>query len=165
MQPSNDEQTTPWLYQLWQETLKYPGGRWLFSRFLAWKIPYSGSLRAQVRRLEPGYCLLQVKDRPALRNHLGSIHALALANAGELCSGLALHTMLPNRLRGIPVEIHTQYLQKARGTLRAHGRLMDPLPESEGEIRVEGKIENNEGKIVAITIVKWTIAPRPDRTA
>ncbi len=157
----NSHTSPPWLYRWWLKCLKVPAGRWLFSRGLAWAIPYSGNLRASILEMRPGHCLLRLRDRRALRNHLHSIHALALANAGELCSGLALHTVLPNHLRGIPVEISTRYLSKARGPLLATGSILDPMPECEGEVRVQGELKNTSGEVVAITTVQWKIAPRP----
>ncbi len=150
------------LLRRWRSLSALPGGKWLFSRLLGWMVPYSGNLGASIRVLEPGHCLLRIHDRRALRNHLRSIHALALANAGELCSGLALYTQLPPRLRGIPVELCTRYVQKARGSLLAEGRVLDALPEQEGDVCVEGCITDDQGQTVAITQVRWRISPLSD---
>ena len=154
----------PWLYRMWLQCRRWPLGSRLFSWAMNRKIPYSGNLHAHVCELSPGHCLLQIRERKALRNHLHSLHALALANAGELCSGLALHTLLPNHQRGIVLEICSRYLHKARGKLLAQGRVLDPLPETEGEIRVQGELRNEAGDIVSVTEVRWKIGLKPQST-
>ncbi len=159
----DEKPNLPWLYRLWLQCNHWPLGGQLFSWVLNHKIPYSGNLRARVRELSPGHCLLEIRERRALRNHLRSLHALALANAGELCSGLALHTLLPNHQRGIVLEICTRYLHKGRGRLQARGRVLDPLPETEGEIRVLGEIRDGAGEIVSVTEVRWKIGLQPQR--
>ena len=71
-----------------------PGGHYILSRIIAWKIPYSATIGARIVVLEPGYARLILKDKRSIRNHLNSIHAVALTNLGELTSGLALNTAL-----------------------------------------------------------------------
>ena len=44
-----------------------------------------------------------LKDKRAIRNHLDCIHAIALANLGELASGLALLSIIEPSLKAIVV--------------------------------------------------------------
>src|SRR5690606_20099926 len=96
-----------------------PGGPKLFDAFMAQNIPYTGSIRAEVEVLRAGYAKVFLKDRPAVRNHLASIHAAALANLAEYAGNLALAYSLPDDARFIVKTLHVEYLKKARGTLSA----------------------------------------------
>ena len=103
----------------WKLLSRLPGGNWLFSWILGKVAPYAGTLGAQIDELGPGQVRARMPDRRSLRNHLGSIHAWALANLGEMSLGLAMTALQPPNGRWIPVKLEVEYLKKARGTLLA----------------------------------------------
>ena len=148
------------LLGLWRRLAPLPGGRWLFGRLIAWGIPYSASIRAKVRLLEPGHCLLLLRDRRGVRNHLRSIHAVAITNAGELASGLAMTTALPAGTRAIVTRLSTEYLKKARGTIVVECRVADvPHPKVPMEVLVEAILTDGAGDVVAKVQATWRVAP------
>ena len=121
-------------------------------------VPYTGALGARVEELEPGYARLTLRDRRGVRNHLGSVHAVALANLAEVTSGLAMLTSLPENARGIVVHIGVEYLKKARGTLTAKCRC--PTPSGiEETVTVTADVMNASGEVVARAEVRWLIRP------
>ncbi len=149
------------IYPLWQSLSARPGGRWLFNRMLRWRVPYSGALGARVEDLQPGRSHISLRDRRAVRNHLNSIHAIALANLGEMASGLALMSALLPTQRAIVVALHIEYLKKARGRLHAEGRC--ELPEVKGptDCTVQAEIRDAAGEAVARVRVQWRLDLRP----
>ena len=134
-----------------------PGGRFLFSRLIGFKIPYSATIGARIVVLEPGYAKLALKDKKKIRNHLNSIHAVALTNFGELTSGLALNTTLPANIRGIVIQITTDYVKKARGTLVAECRCKPPAVTNDMDYTVEAVIKDQQQDIVANVKVIWRL--------
>lgn len=150
----------PLLLRLWQRLRPLPGGRLLFSRLLGILVPYSGTIRAGVTTLEEGHAEVSLRDRRRVRNHLASVHAVALVNLGELAGGLAVVTALPPDVRGIPVRLDTEYLRKARGTLHAVGRFVPPPVDEGGEAIVQVPIRDATGEIVARVTATWSLSRR-----
>jgi acyl-coenzyme A thioesterase PaaI-like protein len=147
----------------WDRLSRLPGGRWLFSRLLRFVNPYSGAVGARVEELQPGHARLTLTDRRAVRNHLNSVHAIALANIAELASGLAMLSALPDTVRGIPTGISIQYLKKARGVLTAEARVVIPTVTGDMNFEVTSTVKNAAGEEVAHATVSWKLGLIPGR--
>jgi acyl-coenzyme A thioesterase PaaI-like protein len=145
------------LLQLWRRLSPLPGGTWLFSMIFGWRVPYSGSVRPHIRVLTPGHAEVEIPDRRANRQHLGSIHAIALLNVAEQASGLALLTGLPDGIRGIVTQISMQYFKKARGTIRAVSRVVAPTVTDDIDFDVTVDCLNLGGDVVARATVRWRL--------
>lgn len=156
--PTNDSAVR--MRQAWQWLRPLPGGRWLFSYFLGWIIPYTGSVHPEVLDLEPGYARIRMRDRRRVRNHLRSIHAIALTNLAEVTSGLAMTAALPTAIRGIVVRITIDFEKKARGTLTAECRCAVPVVTDRLEFPVTAVVRDDAGETVARATVHWLLAPR-----
>jgi acyl-coenzyme A thioesterase PaaI-like protein len=148
------------LLALWRRLAPLPGGKTLFSWIVGRTVPYSGSVRPRVLDLEPGYARIGLSDRRAVRNHLASIHAIALANIAELTSGLAMTTALQPHARGILTRISIEYLKKARGELIAEARCDVPEITDDVEHEFISSVRDSAGDVVARATARWRLGPR-----
>jgi acyl-coenzyme A thioesterase PaaI-like protein len=144
---------------LWERLHHRPGGRWLFSRLLGFIVPYTGSIGATVLELRPGFARVERMDRRRVRNHLNSIHAIALANLAEVTSGLAMINGLPAHARGILVGFSIEYLKKARGRLVAECSCGVPEVTEQREYVLEVLVRDEAGDAVVRAQPRWRIGP------
>lgn len=119
------------------------------------------SIRPEVLSLEAGRAEVGMSDRRRVRNHLKSVHAIAMVNLGEVASGLALLTGLPPTLRGIVKGLSIEYHKKARGRLVASCIAELPEEEREQDVTVVARIRDAIGDIVATVEVRWRVGPVP----
>jgi acyl-coenzyme A thioesterase PaaI-like protein len=148
---------------LWRALSPLPAGKWIFSRLLGFKVPYTGTARPSVEELRPGYARVSMRDRRAVRNHLHSIHAIALANLAEVTSGLAMIAGLPSEARSILTGFSIEYHKKARGTLVAE--CSTPIVDASvrGEHIIESFVRDSAGDVVAKGTARWLVGPPGDR--
>lgn len=143
----------------WDRLSPLPGGKKIFSRALGLFVPYTGTIGAEVEDLRRGYARVILKDRRAVRNHLSSVHAIAMTNLVEMAGNLALLYSLPAGGRMIVTRITTDYLKKARGTLVAE--CMSPVPETldRREYEFEVLIKDRSGDVVARGTLRSLVGP------
>lgn len=144
----------------WNRLRGLPGGRAIFRYVLGRRVPYTGSISPEVIELEPGRTRVVMRDRPRLRNHLRSLHAVALTNLGELATGLAVTSSLPASARGIPTGFSIEFLKKARGTIEARCSAEIERTDEERDLDVEADLVDESGDTVARFTARWRVGPR-----
>lgn len=144
----------------WESFQKLPFGRRLFDLAIKLYIPYTGSMSAHVQELKPAYARVCLHDRRKVRNHLNSVHAIALANLVEYTGNLALVCGMPDDARFIPKNISINYIKKARGTLT--GECFAPKVETneKREYTVDVTIKDAQGDVVVEGKLLTVVGPK-----
>ncbi|ABC32435.1 conserved hypothetical protein [Hahella chejuensis KCTC 2396] len=151
------------MLRLYHSFARLPLGAWLFSRALCIKAPYFSSIRPCIRQLKPGLSEWEIKNRRRVRNHLGSVHALAMGNLAELCAGTLMEASLPAHLRWIPKGMQIEYLKKATTELVATAEIADPAALTSGNYEVEVIVKNASGEAVSRALITMWLSEKKQR--
>jgi acyl-coenzyme A thioesterase PaaI-like protein len=143
----------------WNTLHTKPGGKRIFSFLIGRFVPYSGTIGAIVDELRPGYARITLNDRKKVRNHLRSFHAIALANLGELTTGLAAMAGLPPKTRSILRSVNASFEKKARGLLTSTCTCELVAPKENTEYSIKAEIRDEAGDIVSVVTALWVIGP------
>lgn len=136
-------------------------GRWLFTRLVCWRAPYFASIAPTIEALEAGRCVVRLRDRRRVRNHIGTVHAIALCNAAELAGGLATDAAMPPTLRWIPKGMQVRYLKKAQGILRATAMVAIPdATLAAHELHAFVEVRNGDNEVVFDADIAMWISQR-----
>ncbi len=90
------------LLKLYNQCAVLPLGKRIFSKLVCLKAPYFGTIRPVFQQLRPGCCAIRMKNRRAVHNHIGSVHAIAMCCLAELAAGTLLEVSLAPGMRWIP---------------------------------------------------------------
>lgn len=144
-------------------------GRFCAMQFLGILSPFNRHLRAQLLEWSDEQCVVGVKRRRRVRNHVGGIHAGALFTLGETCAGLVIIRNFPfKNFRPLMSDVHVTYLKQARGdvigtcvisreTLAGMRAQMEA-----GEIptvELITNIANQAGEIIVVATTTWQVKP------
>lgn len=149
------------MLRLYRRLAGLPAGRWLFSQAVCWRAPYFGTIRPRFVDLRPGHCEVRMRNRRGVHNHIGSVHAIAMANLCELAAGTMTEVSVPAGMRWIPKGMTIEYLRRATTNLRALCRL-EALPAA-GEARelpVTVNVLNEGSEAVVRAVITMWLSPR-----
>lgn len=154
----NNESPGEKILATWKKLKDKPFGKKLFSRGVGKIAPYTGTIKAVITDLTPGHCQSFLKERSKNKNHLKSIHAVALINLGEMTSGLAVLSGLTNQVRGIVTKMDMEYLKKSKGDLTAECICQIPKVEDNLNYVVTTNIMDASGEVVAVGSFYWLLS-------
>ncbi len=148
----------PSISQLWNVLRNVPGGTRVFFRLVGRLAPYTGTIDCDVKRLDAGHSEVVMFDSRRVRNHLGSVHAIALMNLGEVSTGLAMLYAIDGVGRGIITRLSMEYLKKARGPITATCDALIPTNNGRHDVNVEAILRDASGEIVAKATAVWRVS-------
>ncbi len=156
---SNTSPISPILRQ-WQRASGSGLGRWLFARAVCRKAPYFATIAPRFLVLQPALCRVDMPQRRAVENHIGTVHALAMGNLCELAAGLCTEVTIPATMRWIPRGMTIEYLKRAQGRITAAARLDKNEWQGAENIGVPVTVTNASGEEVVRAVITMYVSPR-----
>ena len=146
---------------IWNRLSALPFGKWLFAKLVCVKAPYFSSINPRFVEFRPGYCVVTMKKRRSVTNHIGTVHAIAVCNLAELAAGTMTEATVPPTHRWIPKGMTVEYLKKTPTDLRAVATL-DPIPVFGGaaDVPVPVVVTDTKDNVVFRAVITMHISPR-----
>lgn len=113
-------------------------------------IRFAGTAGVRVEKLTDYEAILTLKNRKKVQNHLGSIHAAAMALLGESATGFLVGMSVPDDRVPVIKTMKIDYVKRCTGDLRAHAKLSVEdvqriYREEKGEVLVPVTITDSKG--------------------
>lgn len=149
----------------WQRLGRRSAGRWLFTRLVAFKAPYFRTIPAHFESLAPGRAEVYLAKRRKVLNHIGTVHAIAMANACELAAGTMMEVSVPRGFRWIPRSMHIHYVARGTTDLRASAVLPAVAWDRDQDVPVAVTVRDNGGADVLRGEIVMYVSRRTEKQA
>ena len=101
-----------------------------------------------------------MKKRRSVTNHIGTIHAIAMANLCELVAGTMTEVSIPRSMRWIPRGMQIEYLGKAETTIRAESSFPNIREGEKQDVVVPVDVIDAHGSVVVHADITMYVTPR-----
>ena len=149
-------------WSLVQKLQKWPAGLWIFSHLVSFKAPYFASISPKFVELQPGYASAKLKKRRSVTNHLGTVHAIAMANLCEFVGGTLMEISIGPKMRWIPKGMTIRYLDLAKSDLIAECRIENFDWRERQDVILQIAVRDTSGKRVSEAEIPMYVSPRRD---
>lgn len=129
-------------------------------------IPFNAPHGFKIKKLSDQGVEIFLPNRKLNHNHLGGVHACAMATVGEYCAGMSLLSSFGiSKYRLIMSDLHVKYTYQARTDLMASCSSHIDKEAIQKALDTEGKylqelqtiIRDKNGKEVAIVTTEWQL--------
>jgi acyl-coenzyme A thioesterase PaaI-like protein len=146
---------------LYRRAARVPGvGPAAFSLAFALKSPYFLTIAPSLVDLRPNYAAVRVRKWWGVHNHIGTVHAIAVANGLEMAMGALAEASIPEHLRWIPKGMELEYLALSSSTLLATAET-DPQDWTQpGEVGVRVQATREDGTVVVRGVIRLHVSER-----
>ena len=145
----------------WTRLKGNAAGRWLFSRVVCWRAPYFASIHPRFVQLGDGAAVVRMKKRRSVTNHIGTVHAIAMANLCEIAAGTMMEAMLDPSMRWIPKGMSIHYLAKAGTSVEARALMPSIQIGTAHDAVVAVSVRDAGGTEVVRADITMYVSPRP----
>jgi acyl-coenzyme A thioesterase PaaI-like protein len=145
----------------------YPA--WLGNRLLTWvfchKVKLAGTTGLEILGTDGTSVTFRQKNRRKAQNHIGSVHAAAMALLAESATGFIVGINLPGDKLPLIKSMQLRYLSRAQGDMTATASLTPEQiqlmqREEKGEVNVTVKVTDATGSETVSCEMLWAWVPK-----
>ena len=101
-----------------------------------------------------------MRKRRRVTNHLGTVHAIAMANLCEVAAGTMMEALLDESMRWIPRAMTIRYLAKANTGVVAKALMPEVVPGTVQDAVVNVQVFDSQGVEVVGAAITMYLSPR-----
>ena len=138
----------------------------LFSFAFSQVAPYFWTIRPRFTVIEPNHAEVVIPKRRGVKNHIGTVHAIALCNGLEAAMGVLAEASIQSDKRWIPKGMEVSYTAKATTDITCIAET-DPeqwtgeaLSDQGGDVGVRVKGVRTDGTVVIEGVIRLWVTPK-----
>jgi len=128
-------------------------------------VKFVGTARLAIEELTAERAVVTVKNRTLVQNHIGGVHAAAMALLAETASGFVVGMNVPDDKIPLIKSLKIEYKKRATGALRAVAELtpeqMDSVrSKDKGDVNVRVTVTDDAGVQPIVCEMIWAWIPK-----
>jgi len=137
-----------------------PQGKRVFSLLFQQKAPYFASAHIQVRDMAKNHAEVLVPKRRSVQNHIGTVHAIAVANGLEAAMGLLAEATTPKGYRWLPKGMDIEYVALSTSDIRCIAETTDEDWANAPDVPVKVTATRDDGTVVVQGTIRIWVTPK-----
>ena len=129
------------------------------------KVKYAGTTGLAIERWDLDGATVHCKNRLRVQNHIGSVHATAMATLAESATGMVFGLHVPDSHLPLLKSMKIDYTALAKGNLTAVATITEEQKKEittaeKGSTNVQVKVTDEEGKEPIQCAMEWAWTPK-----
>ena len=145
---------------LYKKLTALPQGKRLFSIAYGQKAPYFSSIHLEVQEMKPHLGQIRIPKRRSVKNHIGTIHAIAACNGLEAAMGLLAEATCPPDKRWLPKGMEVSYLAKSTTALTCTAESSDADWAGGPDVPIKVKAVTTDGTVTVEGTIHLWVTPK-----
>ncbi|MBK7974334.1 MAG: DUF4442 domain-containing protein [Deltaproteobacteria bacterium] len=138
---------------------------WVRSKALGRAVRFAGTAGLEFRELSPERVVVAIANRGKVQNHIGGVHAAAMALLAETATGFVVGMNLPDDKLPLIKTMSIDYLRRAQGGLVATAQLAPEqierlFADPKGEVLVPVEVRDESGEEPIRCAMTWAWIPK-----
>ncbi|MGQ8366246.1 DUF4442 domain-containing protein [Glaciecola sp. 1036] len=144
------------------KALTYPHGlaMWLLTTVFRFKVKLVGTAGLKIIETDLKRVVFYQKNKTKVQNHIGSVHAAAMALLAESATGFVVGVNLPGDKLPLIKSMNLRYVKRAKGDMKAEAWVTDEQisrmqTDPKGDLIVAVKVTDETGEEPVICEMNW----------